>query len=485
MVRRWYMLSLGTRLAILMLACFGALGALEWWAREYGDKLPHWGLPDLGSEVLTAHETRLWGLASGLRENGKTTATVSQVGLRGEPPSQPRSEGEERIVILGDSIYFGHGVSDDQTMSSLLQQSLRGATVINGGVPGYSTEQSQRLLDEVIWDLEPTLLILGNFWSDTNFEPFSDRDLLATRDAEVSAILIRSALLRWVATSLSHLMPRDEGQIITWGPESTLPEASHRRVNLVDYVGNLERMIRDAAERNIGTLLLTPPSKVETILEVRPPHQWTSYKDHQKVLAAHYEIPYLDASVVFAADHQTAPSPLAENLFIDDLHPSVRGNELIANQIKAELRASGWPLMRLIGADVDPIDGSTLVDTTPEDRVRIEAARDDSPLMGMFLSDSVVNEGVPNTDPPMKADSAQSEAFSITIEASVGTGPFQVQVRHEGRVVAGIRAKKPGIFPIKISSDTLPAIITASNAKGQQVKQMVHDLRSPVVLRLP
>lgn len=485
MVRRWYMLSLGVRLTILLVACFGALGALEWWAREYGDKLPHWGLPDLGSEVLTAHETRLWGLASGERENGDAISTVSPMGLRGTPPTQSRTEGEERIVILGDSIHFGHGVSDAQTISSFLEQGLHGATVINGGVPGYSTEQTRRLLDEVIWDLDPSLLILGNFWSDTNFEPFSDRDLLATRDAEVSAILIRSALLRLLATYLSHLMPRDEGQIITWGPGSTLPEASHRRVNLVDYVGNLEGMIRDATDRDIGVLLLSPPSKVETMLEVRPPHQWTSYKDHQKILAAHYGVPYLDASVVFAADHKAAPSPLAESLFIDDLHPSVRGNELIANQIKAELRASGWPLIRLIGADVDPIDSSTLVDTTPQDRVRIEAARDDSPLMGMFLADSVVTNDPENSGPSMEPDSTQSENFSITIEASAGTGPFQVQVRHEGRVVAGIRAKKTGNFPIKIANDTLPAIITASNAKGQQVKVVVHDLRSTAVLRLP
>jgi lysophospholipase L1-like esterase len=485
LTQRWFMLSLGTRLIILALAFFGAMGALEWWAREHGDRLPHWGLPDLGSEILIAHPTRLWGLAPGQRENVETIATVSQMGLRGDPPTHPRSQDEERIVILGDSGHFGHGVSDEETMSWVLQKGLLQATVINGGVPGYSTEQTLRLLDEVIWDLEPTVLVLGNFWSDTNFEPFSDKDLLATRDAEVSAILIRSALMRWVATSLSRFVPQDEGRIITWGSDSKLPEASHRRVKLVDYVANLEKMIRAAAKRNVGVLLLSPPSKVETTLMTIPPHQWTAYKDQQKALSAHYGVPYMDASLVFAAEHKADPSPNAGNLFMDDLHPTARGHVLVANLIKKELREAGWPLMRLVGGDAEPVDLSAVVDTTPRDRIQIESAGEDSPLMGMFLSESVVTNGGADPASPLGPDLTQDEPFSIIVNAPVESGPFQVHVRYKGRVVASIRSKKPGKFPIKISTDTLPAIITARNAKGQQVKQTIHDLRSSVELDLP
>jgi len=49
----------------------------------------------------------------------------------------------EKILMVGDSVLFGEGVNDDQTMASRLQLLLgTDYQVINGGVGGYAGEQA-------------------------------------------------------------------------------------------------------------------------------------------------------------------------------------------------------------------------------------------------------------------------------------------------------------------------------------------------------
>ena len=70
-----------------------------------------------------------------------------------------------RIAVLGDSVAFGHGSIEDLTYPRLLETLLRQRhpdvdwQVWNLGVPGYSTEQTLRLLD----DLGGLLNMSGSF----------------------------------------------------------------------------------------------------------------------------------------------------------------------------------------------------------------------------------------------------------------------------------------------------------------------------------
>ena len=156
------------RLVLSLITTAVIFGFAELIALSVNPVFPRWGLPDTNAVIMTAHPTRLWGLAPGKRKNVSTTATVNHLGIRGTPVVTPRPGGEERIVILGDSTFFGHGVADDDTMSAVLQRRRANTSVINGGIPGYSTEQTRRLLDEVIWDLEPTLLVIGSSGATTS-----------------------------------------------------------------------------------------------------------------------------------------------------------------------------------------------------------------------------------------------------------------------------------------------------------------------------
>ena len=83
-----------------------------------------------------------------------------------------KSPGTFRILVLGDSVTFGHGTLDETTYPFLLEQRLRewrpdvNWEVWNLGVPGYNTSQELAYLTEVETRYDPDLAIVGFFAND-------------------------------------------------------------------------------------------------------------------------------------------------------------------------------------------------------------------------------------------------------------------------------------------------------------------------------
>ena len=97
-----------------------------------------------------------------------------------------------RILVLGDSVTFGHGSMSDRTYPYLLEQNLKrwrpdvDWQVWNAGVPGYTTSHELAYLLEVGPRFEPDLVVLGFYWNDWqgNFKLFRP----GPRERLVSAI---------------------------------------------------------------------------------------------------------------------------------------------------------------------------------------------------------------------------------------------------------------------------------------------------------
>src|SRR3989304_9109259 len=83
---------------------------------------------------------------------------------------------QARIVTIGDSFTFGHGVGKDESYPSVLEELLKtrstGAEVINAGIPGYGLDQEYHFFRTFLSEyLNPTLVIwainendFGNAW---------------------------------------------------------------------------------------------------------------------------------------------------------------------------------------------------------------------------------------------------------------------------------------------------------------------------------
>ena len=111
---------------------------------------------------------------------------VNALGLRGTEV-EPKRPGERRVLALGDSLVYGQGVADDQTLPSHLERALadRDAaewTVVNAGLRAYDTVQELALLEELGPEVEPDVVLLCWFRND-----FRGRDIEATHEGLVDS----------------------------------------------------------------------------------------------------------------------------------------------------------------------------------------------------------------------------------------------------------------------------------------------------------
>jgi lysophospholipase L1-like esterase len=95
---------------------------------------------------------------------------MNALGLRGaEVPEEKGAE--RRVLALGDSLTYGQGVADDETLPVALEAALerggdRDWRVINSGHRGYATNQELGLLRELGPRLQPDLVLLLWFYND-------------------------------------------------------------------------------------------------------------------------------------------------------------------------------------------------------------------------------------------------------------------------------------------------------------------------------
>lgn len=124
-------------------------------------KYHHGLLVDLGcpqlNELLEPDPQRFWRLRPSLDDvlvsgsvggsaHFRFRVSTDEWGLRRTPPVV---EPSRRVLMLGDSCLFGLGVDDDETVAAHLQEMLAGVECVNAGVPGYTSYQARRWLDEL------------------------------------------------------------------------------------------------------------------------------------------------------------------------------------------------------------------------------------------------------------------------------------------------------------------------------------------------
>jgi hypothetical protein len=86
--------------------------------------------------------------------------TLNEEGYRGRVLELPRTS-RLRVVVLGDSIAFGLGVSDDDTFSSRLDAREDGIEVGNFAVQGYGPDQELLVLEREALRLQPDVVVLA------------------------------------------------------------------------------------------------------------------------------------------------------------------------------------------------------------------------------------------------------------------------------------------------------------------------------------
>ena len=311
-------------------------------------------------ETMVGDAHLLWRLeANTLFESPAGNTQINSVGLRESlEPGREKSANEKRIIVTGDSSIYGWGVRDNETYAVYLERELRSRLagtrleVINLGVPGYSTEQTLRLLDEVGWAYEPDLVVVSNLFSDCNIDAFQDRTALKMTSGEGSVLwgsrLYCSMYMPWMryqaglnqATNsiLMPGIPTGANAAVSLEKLDTIVDLS--RVPLSDYLENLDT-IHAASAAHGAQMMLAPLAQEWDVgiwnVPMPPPTEgqilpWFPYREAQQVWAEERGIGRVNFAEVFAA----SDVPKAA-LFVDNMHPSPKGTMLMARAVAAHI----------------------------------------------------------------------------------------------------------------------------------------------------
>jgi hypothetical protein len=130
--------------------------------------------------AVRANPHRGWEMVPGEHYTYHHRVRVNSLGLRG-PELAPKEPGERRVLFLGDSLTYGQGVADDETVPAALERALRVRdaahrwSVVNAGHRAYGTSSELGLLEELGAEIRPDVVLLGWYWNDV-----SERDIRAT-----------------------------------------------------------------------------------------------------------------------------------------------------------------------------------------------------------------------------------------------------------------------------------------------------------------
>lgn len=107
--------------------------------------------------------------------------------------SYDKPAGIKRIMLIGDSYFWGYGVNDQEVLSEVLQQMVgSNIEIINGAVTGYGTDQEFLWLVSEGMKYKPDLVICGMF-PDNDLEDITT-SILANRYPKPYYTLVGSGL---------------------------------------------------------------------------------------------------------------------------------------------------------------------------------------------------------------------------------------------------------------------------------------------------
>lgn len=502
--------SLRFRLAAAALLLAVSAVAAELLARAVGAELPAWRLIDAEGVVMTGHPSRLWGLSPGEKHNGVVRATINALGMRGALPIAPKPADRPRVLVVGDSTWFGHGVEDEQTFGAQLERLLQGAgvdaEVLNGAVPGYSTEQTRAFLEEQGFGLAIDLLVVGSLWSDNNVDSFRDADLLKSARAAAENPLLASHFFRLLAAEIDRMRGGTGARLVTWTKASQFPEKGGRRVPIERYGENLDWMAREAAARDAGVLFVAPCNIGIVARRYPDGASWNVYFAAQKAVAEHHGVPYV---ATLPAMQEAAADGGAERLFVDVMHPSAEGHAIFAREVADALLAAGWPATRLAASgerfpfeelhdnrfgqgDTNPDSpqrnlfgelrgAGTPVDApAPGDALRREGLVGEGPHGGGGAGPGASGAGAaeaggqstgPGGDGAGGADPRGRWVVRGTVS---GEGPFLVEARGtNGVAVASARLGAAGPFSMRVRGDLEQVELVVTGAGGARATRTV------------
>lgn len=270
---------------------------------------------------VEAHQTRGFALKPGF-SNG--IYSVNEKGFRGDSIQNKRL-----ILTLGESTTFGWGVKDNETYPFYLEKFFpkkTQITVINGGVPSYTSSQVLVSLEEILNKntIEPDMVLICILWNDLWYSTISNWH---------PDILIYQKPPAWISWLTKHSR-FCHGWVMGFSKKEKQKNVFNPGA-LAQYEKNIEQMIRICRDKNIALAFVEPPFDGDHMPEKGLNEFHVGYDRAFFIKTANTYIKRMkdiaQVNGIHVIDHDLGMRNLHQKpLFLDALHPTAQGNYLMA-----------------------------------------------------------------------------------------------------------------------------------------------------------
>ncbi|MBN2057051.1 hypothetical protein JW905_19140, partial [bacterium] len=257
---------------LLVMISFLALmeGVTRWYVRG------HLQMP------FRPHPLYFWHLQPDLRDYRNPvddySITTNRYGLRGPDITIAKPVHVYRILTIGDSATFGHGIEAAETFQCRLEELLRrryperGVEVINGACPGWTTYQGVRFYEHFGRRLRPDAVVVA--FNNDPTEDLCEEKSRAQRSSLVERLqvgLYRSEFFLLLTKVVARSRPVLSSRMDDAALQDLLAQPLTPRVSSADHRANLERFARLAATDGAALVLVNTPLNRDVIRHI-PAH---------------------------------------------------------------------------------------------------------------------------------------------------------------------------------------------------------------------
>lgn len=284
-------------------------------------------------------------------DGGGDIVHVTGRGFRGPGPS--KRGGRPLAFLVGNSVVFGFAPHDSLTIAGFLNRIQSDFFFVNAGVPSWVSSQVRRRVVHELLSYQPALIVV---WGGHNDASLAYREAAAGRPFEPGLIerpsrpspIVRQALRRLAP----NLMNRVEGLASRAASPTRKPDSEVAPAAAAAFIDNL-RAVFDASSA-VGARFLAVYQPIlyhHANLHAKPCAVdqcafFDLFRNHAARLAARLALPYLDLGDVFDRHFAAVPvftagagPDLDDQVFVDQVHLYVPGNDLVAREIASTIAA--------------------------------------------------------------------------------------------------------------------------------------------------
>jgi lysophospholipase L1-like esterase len=380
-------------------------------------------------------------------------------GLRDATRPIETREGLTRVVILGDSVTYGHGIESSQAFPQVLERKLReddrDVEVFNMGLPGWSTRQERIAYERIARKYKPDVVVLAVCLND-----LAELQINLTKPPRfLPALFKRSATVR-MALGASR---REIGAVEELFTASESPRVENAFRLFFEEVRALLREVRkDGAEFH----LVVAPFRFQLEAGAPPP----TVQRRIAEFANAEKLPFTDLLPLILAD-----SPAPTSLFLDYDHFTTSGHAWVAEWLAQEGIAQDDP-----DADPHPLflprsASGLLGDLTAPASVahrerQLRWIRDQSPNLvsdgpaGEAIKSAVIALAVDDSSPRVRFEAAQA-LYALALPGEASVAALIRGLKHEDPRVRAFATWTLGEMR-EVAQPAVPALVALARDDG-------------------